>query len=121
MDYQAQNRKGFDVMSCFVIKEDNWHKKINYLDSEDADEDKEKDKKLIEADNKNKDINNDKVSDDKNNIIDNNNLNKDNVDNKVDDNEGKLIELIDKENESMVNNKSNISNNNRNRNNRWYR
>jgi len=114
MDYQAQNKKGFDVMSYFVIKEDNWDNKINYLDSEEADEDKEKDKKLIEADNKNKDINNNKDCDDKNNIIDNNNLNKDNVDNKVDDKEGKLIELIDKENESMVNNKSNISNNNNN-------
>ena len=116
MDYQVQNRKGFDVMSCFVIKEDNWHKKINYLDSEDAVEDKDNNKKIIEDNNNNKDINNDKVCDDKNNINENNHdINKDNNDNKVDEKEGKIIDLIDKDNESLVNNKSNNSNNNINK------
>ena len=114
MSYQAQNRKGFDVTSFFVIKEDNCNNKINCLDNEEVDEENDKDKKLIEE-NDNKETNNNKVCDAKNNINDNKN---------EDNNGQKLINLIDKDNESIINNKNNrvndindIINDNTNKNN----
>ena len=88
MDYQAQNKKGFDVMSCFIIKEDN----NNNLISDDIDE--EKKKTIAVEDNKK---NNDKVSGDENESNKNNDENKEEI----------INELIDKESINEINNSIN--------------
>ena len=108
LDYQIQNKKSFDIVTCFVIKEDN----NNLISEENKEEDnnkeiinnKEKNTELVDKENKNdiNDINNNV----NNNIIINNNKDKDKE------------SLIDKSS-NEIENKNNIiedliSNNNNN-------
>jgi hypothetical protein len=57
LDYQIQNKKAFNLMSCFVIKEDN----NNILESDNND-DNEKEKKEIELIDKESEVNDNKHS-----------------------------------------------------------
>ena len=102
LDYQAQNKKGFDVMSSFTIKEIS-----NNLISEENIEEEEKNKIIKDERNK---INNEEENKESKG---NNSVNKDNnnTNNNNENKEEKLLELIDKKSENINNNvNKNINN-----------
>ena len=98
LDYQAQNKKSFDVMSCFVIKEDNDNKN-NYLYSKDDEEENNSNNNKIIKDNKNNHKTDDLRSDDK----------KENENNKEKEIEKQLNSINDKEGENIIDIKNNIN------------
>ena len=101
LDYQAQNKKCLDVMSSFVIKEDNYQN--NYLDSKN-DEEEPKNNKVIIEDEKNNHKTDEIHSENKKDIEKNNNNNKN-------DEEEKFNIIEEKEEKNIINIKNNIDDN----------
>ena len=146
LDYQIQNKKSFDIVTCFVIKEDN----SNLISEENKEDDnnveiidnKEKNTEFIDKENKNvlndvnNNINNNSINDksiNNNNNINNNNINNNDnniINNNINNNDNNNIiinnnkdkeSLIDKSSNNDIENKNNInedliSNNNDNNN-----